>query len=85
MVIMSINKFQRARLTFQPLESHQYINIIFSETSRPIELNFHLKTPYDKLAKFCTNSFDHMTKMADMPLYGKTFLKKSSSQEPDGP
>ena len=28
-----------------------YQNIVFSETIRPIELKFHMKTPYDKLAK----------------------------------
>ena len=31
--------------------------------------------------KINTNEFDHMTKMAAMPIYGKN-LKKSSSPEP---
>ena len=35
---------------------------------RPIELKFHMKTPYDKLAKMFTNCFGHMTKMADIPI-----------------
>ena len=55
---MAINKFQRSRLTFDLsakfliLESHQDIkNIVFSQTIGPIELKFHVKTPYDKLAK----------------------------------
>ena len=47
-------------------------SFIFSTTLRPIELNFHLKTPYDKLAKKFTNGSDHTTKMADMLIYGKT-------------
>ena len=72
---MAINKFQRSRLTFdisaKPLilESHQYINgtplishsIIFSQTIGPIELKFHVKTLYDKLAKIYTKYFGHMT------------------------
>ena len=32
--------------------------------------------------KINTNEFDHMTKMAAMPIYGKN-LKKSSSPEPN--
>ena len=54
------------------------INILrhsFSETMRQIELKFHMKTPYDKLAKIYTNCSGNMTKMADMPIYGKNTLK----------
>ena len=56
---MAINKFQRSRLTFDLsaksliLESHQYIKTVFSKTIGSIELKFHVKTPYDKLAKIC--------------------------------
>ena len=42
-----------------------------------------MKTTCDKLAKIDTNSFGHMIKMADIPIYGKTLLK-SSSPEPEG-
>ena len=39
-----IDKFQRSWLTFQPrsliLESHQYIQTVFSESSWPINSNF---------------------------------------------
>ena len=31
-----------------------------------------MKTPYDSLAKIYTNCTGHMTKMATMPIYGKT-------------
>ena len=31
-----------------------------------------MKTPYDKLVKIFTNCFGHMTKMAEIPIYGKT-------------
>ena len=44
-----------------------------------------MKSPYDKLAKIYTNCSGHMTKMANMPIYGKNFLKKSSFREPEGP
>ena len=59
---MAINKFQRSRLTFDLLAkslilaSHQYIKkIVFSQTIGPIELKFHVKTPYAKLAKIIQN------------------------------
>ena len=45
-------------------------------------LNLSL-APYDKLAKIFTNCSGHMTKIADIPIYGKTPLK-SSFQEPEG-
>ena len=32
-----------------------YLNIVFSETTRPMEIKFHMTTPYDWLAKICTN------------------------------
>ena len=51
------------------------LNIVFSETIRPIETKFHMKTPYDELAKICTNCSGHMTKMAEIPIYSKNPLK----------
>ena len=68
---MAINKFQRSSspLTYQPrlliLESHQ--NIVSSETTGLFELKFHMKTPYDRLAKIYTKCTGHMTKMATTP------------------
>ena len=68
---MAINKFQQSRLTLQPrsliLESDQYIKTVFSQTIGPIELKFHVKTPY-KLAKILTKLFGHRT---NMTIYGK--------------
>ena len=67
-------------MTFQPksfmLESLQHIKTVFPETTRPIELKFHMKSPYDtcRLAKIYTNCSGHMTKMATMPISGKTPL-----------
>ena len=39
-----------------------------------------MKTPYDKLAKMYTKYFAHMTKMATMPIYGKTLKQIFSSR-----
>ena len=87
---MAINKFQRSRLTFALSAKVAHIvvpsiykNIVLSQTVGPIELKFHVKTPYDKSAKLYTKCVGHMTKMATMPIYGKTF-KKSSFPEPEG-
>ena len=78
---MAIDKFQRSRLTFNFSAkvahigvSSTHLNIVSSETTRPIELKFHMKTPYDSLAKIFTNCTGHMTKMATMPIYGKNPL-----------
>ena len=87
---MAINKFQRSRLTFALSAKVAHIvvpsiykNIVLSQTVGPIELKFHVKTPYDKSAKLYTKCVGHMTKMATTPIYGKTF-KKSSFPEPEG-
>ena len=79
---MAINKFQRSRLTFD-LSAYVahigvpsiYLNIVFSQTIGPIELKFHVKTTYDKLAKIYAIYFGHMTKMVATPIYGKKHLK----------
>ena len=77
---MAINKFQRSRLTFNFSAKVAHIgvpsthsNIVSPETTRPIELKFHMKTSYDykRLAKIYTNCTGHMTKMATTPIYGK--------------
>ena len=75
---MALNKCQRSRLTFNFSAKVAHIgvpsthqNIVSSETTRPFELKFHMKTPYDRLAKIYTNCTGHMTKMATMPIYGK--------------
>ena len=80
---MVINNFQRSRLRSLILESHQYIKTVFSQTIGPIEFKFHVKTPYDKLAKIYTKQFGHMTKMTATPIYGKNPLK-FSFPEPKG-
>ena len=80
---MAINKFQRSRLTFALSAKVAHIvvpsiyqNIVSSQTIGPIELKFHMKTPYDKSAKiYAAKYFGHMTKMAATPIYGKNLFK----------
>ena len=52
-----------------------FSNIFSSETTWPIELKFHMGTPYDGGTKVCSKGPDHMTKMATMPIYGKKTFK----------
>ena len=52
-----------------------WVSIVFSQTVGPIELKFHVKTPYAKLIKIFTKYFGHMTKMTSMPIYDKNPLK----------
>ena len=48
-----------------------YYNIVSHQTIGLIELKFHVKTLYDKLAKIYAKYFGHMTKMTATPIYGK--------------
>ena len=68
---MAINKFQGSILNFDLSAKLAHIrvpsiyqNIVISKTTRPIELKFHMKTPYDKLAKSYKNYFGHTTQKA---------------------
>ena len=49
-----------------------FSNIFFSETTGPIEAKFHMEPPWGGGTKVCSNGTGHMTKMAIMPIYGKT-------------
>ena len=60
-----------------------FSNIFFPETTGLIAAKFHMEPPWDGGTKVCSNSPGHMTKMAAMPIYGKS-LKKSSSPESKG-
>ena len=68
---MAINKFQRSRQTFalSAKVAHIVVPSIY-KINGPIELKFHVKTPYDKSAKLFTKYVGHMTKMATTPIYG---------------
>ena len=71
--LVSINKFQRSRLIFDLSAKVAYI-VVFSDNSWPIETKFHMRTPYDWLAKTYKNCYGHMTNMTTMPIYGKNSL-----------
>ena len=58
-----------------------FLNTFSSETAGMIEAKFHVEPPWDGGTKVCSNGPGHMTKMAEMFIYGKT-LKISSSPEP---
>ena len=52
-----------------------FSNIFSSKTTGPIELKFHIETPWDAGTKVCSNGPGHMIKMATTPIYGITLLK----------
>ena len=49
-----------------------FSNIFSSETTGPIEAKFHVEPPSDGGMKVSSNGPGHVTKMAAMPIYGKT-------------
>ena len=52
-----------------------FSNIFSSETTGSIEAKFHVEPPWDGGTKVCSNGLGHMTKMADMPIYGRNLKK----------
>ena len=50
---------------------------IFPETTWPIKAKLHVEHPWGGGTKVGINGLGHMTKMANMPIYGKNFLKSS--------
>ena len=59
-------------IVYQSLRHPSTFSNISSETTGPFELKFHMETPYDGGTKVCSKGPGHMTKMAAMPIYGKT-------------
>ena len=49
-----------------------FSNIFSSETAWPIKAKFYVEPPWEGGTKVCINGPGHMTKMAAMPIYGKT-------------
>ena len=49
-----------------------FSNFFSLKTVRPIEAIFHVESPWDGRMKVSTNSLCHMTKTAEMHVYGKT-------------
>ena len=78
---MHLYEYQRSRsfIYFGPRSLRFYI--FFSlETARLFEAKFHVDLPWDGGTKVYSNGPGHMTKMAAMPIYGKSI--KGSSLEP---
>ena len=49
-----------------------FSNIFSSETAWPIKAKFYVEPPWEGGTKVYINGPGHMTKMAAMPIYGKT-------------
>ena len=49
-----------------------FSNIFSSGTTGPIEAKFHVEPSWDGGTTVCSNGPGHMTKMAAMPIDGKT-------------
>ena len=49
----------------------QCLNIFSSETALPIKAKFYVEPPWEGGTKVYINGPGHMTKLADMPIYGK--------------
>ena len=56
-----------------------FSNIFSSETTRPIEANFHAEPPSDKGTK--VNGSGHMTKIVAMPLYGQNLANRNQKAD----
>ena len=50
----------------------QCSKIFFSKTAWPIKAKFYVEPPWVGGTKVCSRHLGHMTKMATMPIYGKT-------------
>ena len=58
-----------------------FSNIFFSETNWPIKAKFYVKPPWEGGTKVYMNVPGHMTKMAAIPIYGKTLKNLLQSQK----
>ena len=68
---MAIHTSQRSKLTFalsakvaHIVVQSIYQNLVISQTIGPTELKFHVKTPYDKIAKIYSKRLGHSAKVA---------------------
>ena len=50
-----------------------FSNFYSLETSKPIEAKFQMQPPWDRGTKICSNGPNHMTNMAAIPIFDKTF------------
>ena len=73
---MNLYEYQRSR-SFTDLGLNLsdliFLNFISSITTRLIEVSFHVAHPWNWGTKASSTGPGHMTKMAAMPIYDKTF------------
>ena len=58
-----------------------FSNVFSFETAWPIKVKFHLEPPWEGGTKVYINVPGHMTKMAAMPIYGKTLKNLLQNQK----
>ena len=69
---MNVYEYQRSRpfIDLGPMSLRFTFSNFFSlETAWQIEATFHVKTPWDRGMKVCSNGLGHITNMAAMPIY----------------
>ena len=73
---MNLYEYQMSRSFIDLGPDHSdsiYLNFFSKITIRPIEAKFHVEPPWNGGTKAFLNGPGHMTKMATMPIYDKTF------------
>ena len=72
---MKLYEYQRSRSFIEHGPSHSdsvFSNFFSSVTARPIEAKFHVVLPWDGEMEASSYGLGQMTKMAAMPIYGKS-------------
>ena len=64
LIYMNIKGQGHSLTLFQGHSDSTLSNFFSLETARPIEAKFHVKPPWDRGTKVCSNGLDHMTNMA---------------------
>ena len=74
-VYMKVYEYQWSRSFTDLGPNHSdsiFLNFFSSITTWPIEAKLYVEPPWDEGTKACSNCLGHMTKMATMPVCGKT-------------
>ena len=64
-------------MTLAPSRPLAFSNTFSYESNVPVELKFHVKTPYDEETIVCSNGYGQMVNMIATPIYDNTRLKKN--------
>ena len=75
---MKVYEYPRSRsftdLCSRSLRFHQFQTFL-SNPMGLIKAKFHVEHPWEREAKVCSNGPGHMSKMATMPIYGRTLIQ----------